>query len=208
MDTMTLAITFRSIERIVAVAIGGVSIYLGYRLFIAVPLRRESEGKVVLPGDISIYLSKIGPGAFFALFGAIVVAVSFQQSITYREGFGKSPEESEQSQPASSKAASYIGFGSADPANRALESRRLQVEADIRFLETTLPQALKKDLRTESRTDVNVLVPRLKLALVHTVWDSQWGDFGRFRQWVETGAAEPPPTSLATPAALYHGARQ
>jgi hypothetical protein len=207
MDTMTLAIAFRSIERIVAVAIGGVSIYLGYRLFVAVPLRRESEGKVVLPGDISIYLSKIGPGAFFALFGAIVVAVSFQQSITYREGFGKSAEETGQSPPASTKSASYTGFGSAATANRALESRRLQVEADIRFLDTTLPEALKKDLRTENRTDVSVLVPRLKLALVHTVWDSQWGDFVRFRQWVETGAAEPPPTTLATPAALYRGAR-
>lgn len=107
---MILAIAFRSIERIVAVAIGVASIYLGYRLFVAVPLHRESEGKVVLPGDISIYLSKIGPGAFFALVGAIIVAVSFQQTIMYREGLGTSPEASEQPRPASSRSAELHGI--------------------------------------------------------------------------------------------------
>jgi hypothetical protein len=207
MDAMTLAITFRSAERIVAVVIGGVSIYLGYRLFFAIPLRNESEGKVVLPGDISIYLSKIGPGAFFALFGAIIVGVSFHQAVTYRENFGKPLEGSDSSGPASTKSLSYTGFGSTDPASRALDSRRLQVAADIRFLNTTLPEALRKDLRNESRTDVDVLVPRLKLAMIQNIWDPQWGDFGKFRQWVETGATEPAPMSLAAPATLYQGGR-
>jgi len=207
MDAMTLAITFRSAERIVAVVIGGVSIYLGYRLFLAIPLRKESEGKVVLPGDIAIYLSKIGPGAFFALFGAIVVGVSFHQAVTYRENLRKPPEGSDASGPTVTKSANYTGFGSAAPANGAQDSRRLQVAADIRFLNTTLPEALRKDLRNESRTDVDVLVPRLKLAMIQNIWDPQWGDFVKFRQWVETGAAEPAPTSLAVPATLYQGGR-
>jgi hypothetical protein len=202
---MTLAIMFRSIERIIAVAIGGLSIYLGYRLFIAIPMRRESEGRVILPGNISIYLTKIGPGAFFALFGAVVVGVSFHQAITYREGTTVS-DDSKPSGTTSTKMAAYTGFGSATAAVRAPESR-LQVEADIRFLNTTLHEAIRKDLRTESRTDVDILIPRLKLALVHSVWDPQWGDFGRFRQWVETGASEPPPPPLAAPAALYAGRR-
>lgn len=205
MDALTLAIAFRSIERIVAVVIGGLSIYLGYRLFIAIPMRRESEGKLILPGNISIYLTKIGPGAFFALFGAVIVGVSFHQAVTYREGATLS-NASDPSGPASTKLVSYVGFGSATATVRAPESR-LQVEADIRFLNTTLHEAIRKDLRSESRTDVDILIPRLKLALVHSVWDPQWGDFGRFRQWVETGAIEPPPPPLAAPAALYAGRR-
>ena len=46
------AVTLRSIERIVAVLIGGASIYLGYQLFLAIPERHESEGKVALPGGV------------------------------------------------------------------------------------------------------------------------------------------------------------
>ena len=37
-------ISWRFIERILAVAIGGVSIYLGYRLFAQVPEQRDSDG--------------------------------------------------------------------------------------------------------------------------------------------------------------------
>src|SRR5574341_1112697 len=67
----------RALERIIAVLIGGLAIYLGYQLFIHLPTQMNSEGKIVLPGDISVYLSRVGPGAFFALFGTIVVAASF-----------------------------------------------------------------------------------------------------------------------------------
>lgn len=77
------AIALRSAERILAIAIGGLAVYLGYRLFLALPEQANSEGKVVLPGNISVYLSRVGPGAFFALFGAIVVASSLYFSIKY-----------------------------------------------------------------------------------------------------------------------------
>src|SRR5919109_2048771 len=71
----------RVIERVLAVIIGGMSIYLGYRLFIKVPRQKDSSGKVMLPGDVSIFFSRIGPGVFFSLFGAAVVVVSLQQSL-------------------------------------------------------------------------------------------------------------------------------
>lgn len=68
----------RSFERILDTVIGGISIYLGYRLFLKLPEKTDSQGKVVLPGNISIYLSRVGPGVFFALFGAAVIALSLQ----------------------------------------------------------------------------------------------------------------------------------
>src|SRR5207245_1619184 len=71
----------RVIERVLAVIIGGLSIYLGYRLFIKLPEQKDSEGKVVLPGDISIFFSRVGPGVFFSLFGAAVVVVSLRQGL-------------------------------------------------------------------------------------------------------------------------------
>jgi hypothetical protein len=53
-------ITLRSLERILAVLIGGVSIVLGYRLFLAVPEQRDGSGTVRLPslhGDSAVLVT-------------------------------------------------------------------------------------------------------------------------------------------------------
>ena len=47
MDLLSL----RVLERVLAVLIGGMSIFLGYRLFIKLPRQKDSSGKVMLPGD-------------------------------------------------------------------------------------------------------------------------------------------------------------
>ena len=75
------AVVLRAIERILAVAIGGLCIYLGHRLFLQIPAQKEGEGKVEFPGGISVYVARVGPGVFFALFGAALVAVSFYRGI-------------------------------------------------------------------------------------------------------------------------------
>ena len=57
---------WRAIERFANVLIGALAIYLGYKLFMNLPDRREERQgglKLLLPGDISIYLSRVGPGA-------------------------------------------------------------------------------------------------------------------------------------------------
>src|SRR5262249_16712957 len=144
----------------------------------------DSEGKVLLPGGISIYMTRIGPGAFFALFGAIVVAISFHQAITYKESPGIPLSTGE---PSSAGSRVYTGFGSAD-AQQALQVSRLQVASDIKFLTTTLPQWLRTDLSDQHHTDVDLLLPRLKLALLQTVWGPDWGDFATFKAWVASGA--------------------
>ena len=210
------AITLRSIERIVAVIIGGLSIYLGYRLFLEIPQRHESEGKVLLPGGISIYLTRIGPGAIFALFGAIVVAISFHQAITYKEDAhqgaarrqttGTAPR-SDLPQPGESNTSSrsYTGFGGGD-ASENLQLSRMQAASDIKFLNNTLSQWLRKDLSQQNRTDVALVVQRLRLAITRSVWGPDWGEFAKFDEWVRSGASEPAPKELVKPAKLYlHG---
>ena len=44
----------RFIERLAAVLLGGMAIYLGYRLFQLVPESKDSSGRVVLPWNVSI----------------------------------------------------------------------------------------------------------------------------------------------------------
>lgn len=62
----------RMVKRIAIVLIGGVAIYLGYRLFFHLPFVRDHEGQVELPG-VKIALSRVGPGVFFAAFGSYML---------------------------------------------------------------------------------------------------------------------------------------
>ena len=72
---MDIVAGLRMIDRLLAVGIGGMSIYLGHRLFLALPAIRDASGEFHLPFDIRVILWRVGPGAFFALFGTAVVAL-------------------------------------------------------------------------------------------------------------------------------------
>lgn len=79
-----LVFLWRAVERFANVLIGALAIYLGYKLFMNLPERREEkkgEMKLMLPGDISVYVSRVGPGVFFALFGTAVVLMSFVSTL-------------------------------------------------------------------------------------------------------------------------------
>ena len=68
-------------ERVLLVLAGALAIYLGYRLFLAIPAADRSEGRISLPGGVSIFLTRIGPGVFFALFGCALIGYSVGQPI-------------------------------------------------------------------------------------------------------------------------------
>lgn len=50
--------TLSALERIIVVIIGGLSVYLGYRLFLHVPSQKDGEGKISFPGGISIIVNR------------------------------------------------------------------------------------------------------------------------------------------------------
>ena len=55
----------------------------------------------MLPGDISVYVSRVGPGVFFALFGTAVVLMSFVSTlqIDTRKGAASHTAASESARP-------------------------------------------------------------------------------------------------------------
>jgi hypothetical protein len=59
----------RATERLLVVGTGALSIWLGYLLFRAVRATGESDAHIKLPGDVTVMLTRVGPGVFFALFG-------------------------------------------------------------------------------------------------------------------------------------------
>ena len=78
-------IAWRMAERILVVAIGGLAIYLGYRLFLKVPESHDSEGRIKLPWNITLLFSRVGPGVFFAVFGAAIVTYALHQTTSYTQ---------------------------------------------------------------------------------------------------------------------------
>lgn len=187
--------SLRALERIIAVAIGGMSILLGYRLFLALPQQRDSSGEVKLPWNISVVLARVGPGVFFALFGAAVVALSLHEAVSTasERTVGASGELTE--------TVSTSGIGeNAATGGETLSVRRLRVTEQIQFLNAA---PSRSDLGVADKQAAAEQIAAIKLSLMQTVWASDWGDAGAFKVWVEDGAADPVPTSLRQAAAFY-----
>lgn len=198
---------FRAAERILGVFIGGFAIYLGYRLFIKLPEQMDSSGKVILPGGVSIFLSRIGPGIFFSLFGAAIVAFSLYQRLEI-ETHATSPGSSLNAPPDASLGASpnaatanrirsvhYMGNDGASAGDARLAALRSEAKRTVYEL-NRLPQALPADLPAPKRNDVNQALRESKLALVYSVWGQDWGDFAQFKRWIDQGESTPAPSSF------------
>jgi hypothetical protein len=198
-------ISWRFIERILAVAIGGISIYLGYRLFAKVPEQRDSEGKVTLPGGVTVILSRVGPGVFFALFGAAVVAYALHESVTFtREQSAQTTDQNNGAGTVRVEREVFGGFGpaTAPAGGRPLAMKRLEARLNVEFL-NTLPQLLRPDLTEEQKRTVDARVTALKLGIMQPLWGPDWGQFQAFRDWAEGGAPAPVPKGLEAAADYY-----
>lgn len=214
-----LVFLWRALERFANVLIGALSIYLGYKLFMNLPERREEkkgEMKLMLPGDISVYVSRVGPGVFFALFGTAVVLMSFISTLqidTQREstsmvtGSG-SPRTSEALPKAGTSVS--LSYVSGEVEADRFSTDRAAVQRDLvalRGLEAALNDYVEtgKGPRIEA-SEANTLLNtlhRVKRSLLLSVWDDKWGDSQLFSQWVQQGAMSPPPAGLEDAAAMF-----
>ena len=82
-ESLLVVVLSRATERILLVLVGALAVYLGYSLFLHIPTANRSEGKIDLPGGVSIFLTRIGPGVFFALFGVAVIGYSVTRPIQF-----------------------------------------------------------------------------------------------------------------------------
>lgn len=208
MDTSTLVLALmRPIERLLAVGIGGLSIYLGYRMFLALPEHTDASGRVILPGGVDVRLSRIGPGAFFALFGALVVGLALWRAVAVEVPAPAvpGPVAAGPTQPAA-PGLTYSGVSAALPARRADDPAALAgLRNDLADLNGLTPAALAK-LPNGLGTNTALVLPRAKLALMQRAWVQDWGDPVAFEKWVRAGAGDPVPVGLERAAALYrHG---
>ena len=205
---MESIIAFRAIERILAIIVGGICIYLGYRLFSRIPEQKQGEATIKFPGDVSIYIARVGPGVFFALFGAVIIGLSFYLKVEY---IHQSSQNSSAitAQPSSdrkldSEVDYFRGLSQAQPHQgpSSIEKERLRLALDIEYL-NRLSKQVNENLTEQQRIEFKTRITNIKLKLMKSVWAPDWGDFDEFKLWVEAGTEDPIPTGLELPTGYF-----
>lgn len=162
----------RGSERILIVAAATICIVLGYKLFKIVS-QQESEGKFKL-GDLSVTLTKVGPGVFFSLFGAYVLfhSVTHPLIMTMPQNKGKSAEELS----AARTPVNINWMATAGPITPDLATRAI---GPIKSLNCLAKKA------EGSKVDINRIeadIHTAKVAIIADVWQKEWGDSEAFIQ--------------------------
>ena len=169
MDALIAVIFTRALERLLVIGAGVLSIYVGYRLFALLPDRADGEGKLKFPGGIEFFVTRVGPGVFFALFGAALIGYSASRPVSY-----SAPELTASAGAAGTVA--YVGFGaggagvrqSLPPGSAAREDVAGFLNAWLRDMPDGTPASAKIDRR--------IAATESKLALMREIWDpAKWG---------------------------------
>jgi hypothetical protein len=215
MELLTV-IVLRSIERLIGVLIGGFLTWLGYRLFLDISTQADSTGKFSLPGGTAIHITRVGPGIFFSLFGTGIVLISFLLPVEYqgpsisvrspaveRLDHQTIPDQHQTPEIVHQTNGSYSGAAgpTAPTTEKSKQELRNLRRAEIAVL-NRLPQRLKTDLDPSERANFTVAIPKIKLAIMETLWADDWGDFTRFTQWVNS--TDTPPDDLKTAVAYFN----
>jgi hypothetical protein len=198
--------SLRMIERIIATLLGGFFSWLGYRLFLDVTLKQDSSGEFKLPSGVIINLTRVGPGVFFALFGAAIVCFSLYSRVTIdrtetrsakpqgaivadseRQPGGYSPSSTGEEKVRKT----FTGLAEQDQATQQeLPFRRNECREYIAFLNRLNTHLETRGEASELR-DYKRILPQIKLAVVGAVWGKDWGSWPAFQDWVNnTGAAQ------------------
>lgn len=204
---LILVIVLRAVERLIGIVIGGLLAWLGYRLFLDVPVKGDSAGNFKIAGGTEIKLTRIAPGIFFSLFGTAIVFVSFLKPVNLTQtqqdvaavAAMKTMASAGQSAPASSFSGAAPGSVIAPNARQAEREARRNTIAAL----NKLPDAIRPDLADGEKFEMKDHARKAKLALMEAVWGEDWGDFVQFKKWIESIEAGPAPNAAA--AAYYAG---
>jgi hypothetical protein len=196
MDPQSLVIVLRMAERIIGVIIGGLLIYFGYRLFLSLPGKKSRDGGTgdfSIAGGTKLKLSKVGPGVFFALFGAGLIVFSLTRSVSLTTSgpataapTTKGSDAKEPPAVVGTTTMKFIGATGVPETEQERTRRRAEVQQDIIALNHSIDRATGAD-----RTALEHAVTGAKVALMEPLWAEDWGDLADFRDWLEKGGTPP-----------------
>jgi len=186
----------RATDHIVIDLIGAFVVWLGYRLFRDMPLRREGESKITLPGGVSILLSRVGPGIFFALFGTAMIGYTASHQVTLED------TDTATGQVHKTSGAFEGALPAAEP---TVPQSALPVDEVVKLLAeiARVNDASGKPERFVRETALREARARLMLQS----WNPAWGDKDAFASWIFDAAGMPPaPKKAESAAALFQNA--
>ena len=201
MDPQSLTILVGAFQRILSILIGGMLIYFGYRLFLSLPGKRGRDGgsgEFSLGGANKVKLSKVGPGVFFAVFGAGLIAYSFAKPMKVNIPAAAQTAPTATTAPSAGTGVvaaagfSYVGAVSAPETDEDRARMRNETQQDIIILNRALDRA-----NASERPQVERAVVRAKVALMEPLWAEDWGELKDFRDWLAKGGTPPGKTRPA-----------
>jgi hypothetical protein len=209
MDPQSLTILVGAFQRVLSILIGGMLVYFGYRLFLSLPGkggRDGGSGEFSLGRGSKVKLSKVGPGVFFAIFGAGLIAYSFakpmkvnipavQSAPSAVSGPGAQTTPSPATGVLATSGFSYIGAVSAPETDEDRARMRTETQEDIIVLNRALDNS-----NASERPQLERAVVKAKVALMEPLWAEDWGELKDFRDWLAKGGSPPDKTQ---PAANY-----
>lgn len=203
MDSVDVMLLMRMVERLLGLLSGALCVVLGYRLFLNLPEKTDSSGKVVLPGGVSIWFSRVGPGIFFALFGAAIVAYSFASTVRVTNEQTAPRASTEAPGEALAMRRQEIAAMSPRAAkSEAAEQTLIALRGSMADLNATIDR-LGRDVAPPDRDRLIAGLQNAKVLLLRSAWLPAWGDPGRFQSWINSGAILPAPAGMDEPAGLY-----
>jgi branched-subunit amino acid transport protein len=200
----------RATERILLVLVGAMAVYLGYSLFRNIPNATRGahlgEGKIELPGGISIFMTRIGPGVFFALFGIAVIGYSVTKPVQFN--FPAAPTAAAGTVTAGT-VVNYSGLGERDtPPGLRLPPAPMVSDPGVVIAKLNgAYQEAQKRLTTPAAAELADAIRAAKFAVMLVNWKPEWGDRAKFERWVrEHGDKDPPPDLVPGATATFASA--
>ena len=194
-----MVIIFRMAERILGVLIGGMLIYFGYRLFLSLAGkvgRDRGAGEFSIGGGSKIKLSRVGPGVFFALFGAGLIVFSLVKPVSLMVSpRGAKTTAAPKPGVIAASEFKFVGAVSVPETDEDRIRMRAETQQDIAALNRAFDGA-----DAAARRELERAVSRAKFALMEPLWAEDWDDIADFRDWLDKGGSPP---SKVQPAVDY-----
>jgi hypothetical protein len=196
MNTPNVFVLTRSAERILVTLTGAFAIFLGYKLFATVATAESVAN--VKTAAISIYVSNVGPGVFFALFGTGLIGYAITRAVQFEQKVDGAIS-------ASGIVADFRYRGFEDrPGPAAGPSRgRVACEGVVKTL-----AEMTKELGAKSNPEPRkeMALREARVSLMSSSWKDEWGRLDEFKDWVYNFAeGDPPPASINRAVAIYRG---
>jgi hypothetical protein len=192
-------IMLRAAERILAILIGGMAIWCGFRLFLSIPDQpADSRVELTLANSQRLLISRIGPGTFFALFGTALVLASFYFSINLKTQAG------DRYSGLGPRATQSSSAPAATPASAVPPVDAAEMHLSLAFL-SDLEAELAVNSTDEEKNWRARRFQMTKLAILGRGWEPGWGDFAEFQLWLNEGSARAPRPEFERALAVMEG---